>query len=75
MSSKDWKPFRTNSTKDRLGRLSVPRAKRYMALREEGKTIEEALDIVAPLEGKEKQLVLNTNSDSEEEKDGNETGN
>jgi hypothetical protein len=72
MSSKDWKPFRTNSTKDRLGRLSVPKAKRYMTLREEGKTIEEALDIVAPVADKTEQLVLNTNP--EEDKDGNETG-
>jgi hypothetical protein len=37
-----------------------------MTLREEGKTIEEALD------DKTEQLVLNTNP--EEDKDGNETG-
>jgi hypothetical protein len=72
------KRFRTNSTADRLARLSVPKAKRYMKLREEGKGVEEALNIVAPLEkgatdtrcespAKGSQLVLNTNQDKEED--------
>jgi len=70
--SKDWKEkngltprFKTNSTADRLGRLSVPKARRYMQLREEGKTIEEALNVVAPIETKE-QLVFNTNPEEDE---------
>lgn len=65
------KRFKTNSIADRLGRLSVPKARKYMALREEGKTIEEALDLTAPIP-KDTQLVLNTNFSADDEvmKDG-----
>jgi hypothetical protein len=60
------KRFRTNSTADRLARLSVPKSRKYMKLREEGKTLEEALDIVAPISAKT-ELVLNTNFNADDE--------
>ena len=66
MSSKDYNKFRSNSTGDRLARLSVPKSRKYMQLREEGKSLMEALNIVAPL-AKNTQLVLNTNSKENDE--------